>query len=300
MPQIALNESARADTDPADSDRHDYTHQIRPDLAYRRLGIVNVVFYGNREEKEGGWVLVDAGLPGTAAMIRHAAAARFGKASRPACIVMTHAHVDHAGALEHLAEEWGVPIYAHELEFPYLDGSAAYPAPDPKVGGGAMPALSVLFPRGPFNVSRWLRPLPADGSVPGMLGWNWLHTPGHTPGHISLWRESDRATIAGDAFITTNQESVYAVMTQKIEMHGPPMYYTQNWQDAERSVRKLAALNPDYAVTGHGHAVGGAQLRAGLNKLAASFKAVAVPRHGKYTEHPASPQDGTAYVHKRK
>src|SRR3712207_5148441 len=87
-----------------------------------------------------------------------------------------------------------------------------------------MARLSPLYPRAPVNVSRWLRPLPADGSIPEMPGWQWLHTPGHTPGHISLWREADRTIVAGDAFITTRQESAYAVAAQSPEMRGPPQF----------------------------------------------------------------------------
>jgi glyoxylase-like metal-dependent hydrolase (beta-lactamase superfamily II) len=269
------------------------------DLANQRLGIVNVVYFGERRAG-GHWVLIDAGLPATANAIRRAASARFGEGSRPVCIIMTHAHADHAGALETLANEWQVPVFAHDLELPYLNGTAAYPPPDPGVGGGAMPALSVLFPRGPFNVARWLQPLPADYSVPGMTGWKWIHTPGHTPGHISLWRESDRALIVGDAFITTNQESVYAVLKQKPEMHGPPMYYTQNWEQAEKTVQQLAALEPELAITGHGHAMGGEQMRRALHTLADTFRSVAVPPSGKYTQHPTNAETGSAYVKKQK
>jgi glyoxylase-like metal-dependent hydrolase (beta-lactamase superfamily II) len=300
MHQISLDPSARADSPVDDKERHDQTHEILPDLAYRRLGIVNVIYFGLPGTRSGDWVLIDAGLPGTANLIESAAAARFGKNSRPSCIIMTHAHADHAGGLEALAKAWQVPIFAHMMEIPYLNGTAAYPPPDPGVGGGAMPALSVLFPRGPFNVSYWLRPLPGDQTVPGMPEWNWIHTPGHTPGHVSLWRGSDRALIAGDAFITTDQESVYAVLTQKPEMHGPPMYYTQNWEDAEDSVRKLASLNAEIAVTGHGHAMAGEYMRAALNELANSFRTVAVPPHGKYVAKPTSAENGTAYVEKHK
>lgn len=91
-------------------------------------------------------------------------------------------------------------------------------------GGGLMSMLSPLYPRGPVDVSRWLHTLPDDGSVPQMPGWRWFHTPGHTPGHIALWREGDRTINAGDDFITTRQESAYAVTVQEPEMHGPPMY----------------------------------------------------------------------------
>src|SRR5690606_10707478 len=132
---------------------------------------------------------------------------RFGKGSRPTAIIMTHGHFDHVGALEDLARRWNVPVYAHPMEMQYLDGTASYPPPDPGVGGGLMARLSPLYPRGPVNVGERLQPLPDDGTVPGMAGWTWIHTPGHTVGHIALWRASDRTLVAGDAFITTNQES---------------------------------------------------------------------------------------------
>jgi glyoxylase-like metal-dependent hydrolase (beta-lactamase superfamily II) len=298
MTQVTLDKSARADVPQKDSERGDHTHEIASDIAYQRLAIVNVVYFGQQNAASGEWVLIDAGLPGTATAIKRAAALRFGESSRPSAIVMTHAHSDHAGSLEALAEEWQVPIYAHPLETPYLNGEASYPPPDPGVGGGAMSPLSVLFPRGPFNVSPWLTTLPADQTVPPMPGWRWFHTPGHTPGHISLWRESDRTLIAGDAFITTNQESVYAVAVQKPELHGPPMYYTQNWNEAEASVKLLSALNLETAVTGHGRAMHGGQLREALSILARDFRNIAVPPHGKYVEQPATAQEGTAYVHK--
>lgn len=145
-----------------------------------------------------------------------------------------------------------------------------------------MSLLSPLYPKEPIDVESRLRFLPEDGAVPGMLGWRWLHTPGHTPGHISLWREADRALIVGDAFITTAQESAYAVVTQKPEMHGPPMYFTPNWNAARESVEKLAALEPELVVTGHGRAMEGAAMRRALHELADEFDEIAVPEHGRY------------------
>src|SRR5581483_5304786 len=210
---IPLSNDDRADDPESDRVRDDHAHELLPDVAYKTLLFVNVVFCGRSRQRD--WVLIDAGLPQTDSRIEAVSRDRYH--SPPACIVLTHGHFDHVGALCALAEQWDVPIYAHTLEHPYLTGEASYPPPDPSVGGGMMATTSFLLPTGPIDVSRWLRVLPEDGSVPHMPGWRWLHTPGHSAGHISLWRESDRTLIAGDAFVTTNQDAVYAALTQRPE-----------------------------------------------------------------------------------
>ncbi|MFC7553223.1 MBL fold metallo-hydrolase [Pseudoroseomonas wenyumeiae] len=206
----------------------------------------------------------------------------------PAAIIMTHGHFDHVGVLEDLAAGWDVPVYAHPLERPYLDGSNAYPPPDPTVGGGAMALLSPLYPRAPVNVGSRLRDLPADGSVPEMPGWRWLHTPGHSVGHVSLWRDADRTLIAGDAIITTAGESAYATAVQEPELHGPPKYFTHDWQAAEASVAKLATLEPELVVAGHGLAMHGADMRAALHRLSQEFRQLAVPPMAASSMRPAA------------
>jgi len=146
--QIPISPDARADDPQADDARDDGTHEVAPDLAYKRLAIVNVAFYGLPGAGDRQWVLIDAGLPGAAGQIANAASERFGPDARPAAIILTHGHFDHTSALKELSERWDAPVYAHELERPYLDGRAAYPPPDPAVGGGLMPLLSPLYPRG--------------------------------------------------------------------------------------------------------------------------------------------------------
>ena len=153
-----------------------------------------------------------------------------------------------------------------------------------------MSLLSPLYPSGPIDVSRWLRPLPQDGTIPALPGWRWLHTPGHTAGHVSFFREADRTVLAGDAFITTNQESAYSVAVQKTELHGPPMYFTSDWAAARESVERLAALEPEVAVTGHGRALRGAEMRTALHTLAREFDNVAKPQHGRFIDPPEGAQ----------
>lgn len=269
------------------------THRIAADITYQRLAIVNVVFIGVPGSTD--WVLVDAGLAGTRDQILRAAASLFGADVAPRAIVLTHGHFDHVGAVEDLARHWDVPVWAHELEIPYLDGSASYPPPDPGVGGGLVARSAGLFPTAPVSLGDRLQVLPPDGAVPPLGDWQWIHTPGHAVGHVSLFRQSDRALVVGDAFVTTAQESVYAALTQAAEMHGPPMYFTHDWAAAARSVRTLAALRPDLAVTGHGRAVGGPGLREALDLLALHFDQVAVPVGGRYSHDPQRAEDGTAY-----
>src|SRR3954454_7212314 len=160
---------------------------VTNDLAYLRAVMVNVYFSGLFGAGDRDWVLIDAGLPGTAHSIADAAARRFGPGARPSAILLTHGHFDHVGALEELAGAWDAPVFAHKLELPYLTGRSPYPPPDPTVGGGVMAAMSWLYPRGSIDVSEGVQPLPGDGSVPGIPGWRWVHTPGHSAGHVSLF-----------------------------------------------------------------------------------------------------------------
>jgi glyoxylase-like metal-dependent hydrolase (beta-lactamase superfamily II) len=243
------------------------------------LSIVNVVFVGSPQQRQ--WVLVDAGIGGTAPQILAAGEERF--AHPPEAIILTHGHFDHVGALQALLQKWDVPVFAHPREHPFLNGEQSYPAPDVRSGGGAVALLSPLFPREPIDISHALRALPDDGTVPFLPGWQWIHTPGHTPGHISLWRESDRSLIAGDAFVTTGQESAYEVMMQAPQMHGPPRYFTSDWAAAGASVRTLAALAPRLVITGHGRAMSGPDMLSALMELADRFEELAVPKHKRST-----------------
>ncbi len=142
-------------------------------------------------------MLIDAGLRGSAGTILKTAADRFGKDSRPQAVILTHGHFDHVGAFPNLFEYWDVPVYAHRLELPHLTGRSDYPPPDSTVGKGAMALMSVAYPNAGIDLGARVRSLPDDGSVPHMPGWRWIYTPGHTAGHVSLFRDDDRCPDRG-------------------------------------------------------------------------------------------------------
>jgi glyoxylase-like metal-dependent hydrolase (beta-lactamase superfamily II) len=251
-----------------------------PGVKGLRIAFVNVFAITHAD---GSWTLLDAALPYTATLIRNWATKNFNKA--PNAIVLTHGHFDHVSAARDLADEWNVPIYAHELEHPYLTGKEDYPKPNVGAGGGMMSLLSPLYPRGPIDLGSRLRALPRGQTataVPEMPGWEMLHTPGHTPGHVSFFRRSDRTLLVGDAFCTTKPESFFeAALVQEPELHGPPSYFTQDWSQARQSVEKLAGLEPLIVVPGHGKPLAGVTVPDTLKRLAATFDTVAVPGNRK-------------------
>lgn len=254
--------------------------EVVADVAYMKILMVNICFVGSAGS-DGKWVLIDTGLPDSADVIVEAAEDRFG-GRRPEAIVLTHGHFDHVGSVIELAKRWNVPVYAHEKELPYLTGKVNYLPPDPSVDTGMMAKLAPLYPHAAINLGSYIHALPTEGSLPGMPGWRWLHTPGHTEGHISLFRDRDRILLAGDAFTTVKQESVFAVISQDKEVNGPPKYFTTDWQSAWQSVKKLEGLKPSAVVTGHGMALRGDTLSEELQKLARHFDELAIPRQGRY------------------
>ncbi|MDM5297290.1 MBL fold metallo-hydrolase [Bacillus pumilus] len=253
---------------------------VLPDVYCYTVQIVNICFVGNPET--GDFVLIDAGMPDSAEDIISVTEERFGANSRPKAIILTHGHFDHVGSVIDLVKHWDVPVYAHQMELPFLTGQKSYPDPDPTVEGGMVAKMSPIFPNEPIDLGNHVKALPSDGTVPHLAGFKWYHTPGHAPGQIALFREKDRILIAGDAFVTVKQEYLYKVFTQEQEISGPPRYLTTDWKAAKESVHQLYALKPEVAVTGHGLPMSGELLSTSLYKLVREFDSIATPDYGKY------------------
>jgi len=253
--------------------------RIAPDVGWQPISFVNAYFVGH---SGGPWVLIDSGLPGRAAQIFDAAEARFGAGSRPEAIYLTHGHFDHAGSALQLAERWDVPIFAHRMELPYLTGRSDYPPPDPTIGG-AIAFLSRFMPHRARDLGERVRELPS-GPLQGLDGWEWIATTGHSPGHVSFFRSSDRMLLAGDAFATMNMDSWAGLINGKKELARSGAPFNMDWDATLESVKKLADLRPDVAGCGHGIPMRGGALPDRLKRFAERLRR---PRRGRYAAAPA-------------
>lgn len=212
-----------------------------------------------------GWVLVDAGWAGDADRIDAATRRALEADARPEAIVLTHVHPDHSGAARELADRWSCPVFLHPDELPIARGDFETMR---KVAGPLdrwviLPAMrmmgrrrreTVLADRTLGGVAHPLRP---GEPVPGLAGWEVVATPGHTPGHISLFRTADRVVITGDALVTLRLNTVRGLLGQRPGLSAPPWYTTWSRTAAITSIRRLAALNPAVLVPGHGRALTG-------------------------------------------
>lgn len=258
--------------------------EVAGDILVLEFTVVNAVIIGKPSARTGEWVLVDTGLENSAEFILEAVEQRFGEDSRPQAIILTHGHFDHVGSVIKLSEIWDVPVYAHQLEIPYITGKKDYPLADPTVDEGLVAKMSPSFPHTSIDIGIRAVSLPSDSSLPGMIDWKWIPTPGHTEGHISLYREKDRTLIVGDAFTTVKQESLLSVVTQKEKISGPPKYLTTDWQVAEESVNVLQDLEPSLVIPSHGKPMQGEELARHLDLLVNHFKEIAIPEQGRFVE----------------
>jgi len=253
--------------------------ELAPGVACYTRFMINVYLVG---EAGRPWVLVDTGHPGEASQILDVAYQRFGQ-RRPDAIILTHGHMDHVGSARALADHWNTPIYAHPLEMPYLTGRSPYPAPDPTVGG-ASSFIPRLVPSTGVNLGPRVREL-QSGLLKSILpGWEHIFTPGHSPGHIALYRAEDGVLLAGDAVTTVDVETWRGMLSGAQQLEMSPAFANYDWDAVQNSIRKLAALRPRVIGAGHGTPMSGDDV---ADKLEALTKDMRVPPNGRYSVVPA-------------
>lgn len=255
---------------------HAEAEEVLPDLAFYRTLIANVVFIGNKDTKD--WVLIDCGIAHYSKRIIEAAEKGLDR-------TIPAGDSPHSRSLRpcRICEEARTPLGSTHIYSPVGDGLCNRQT---GLSGWrcyswrrALLAVVPVLPNRSGRSEQIRSPASGRWNTSFLEDWRIVHTPGHTPGHVSLFRKQDRTLIAGDAFITVQQESSMAVFIQHQHVHGPPAYFTHNWDDAEKSVKALAALNPGVAITGHGLPMEGELLTTQLEELAKNFKELAVPKH---------------------
>lgn len=191
----------------------------------RRLTSVNVWLV----EADEGLTIVDTGYGFMARDVLHAV--RLVDVGPVRRVLLTHGHPDHAGGAPLIAAKLRVPVFAHQLELPFLTGARHYPR---------IPTF--LYPHD-ASLARAL-PAAADGT-PLRLGGlaPWL-TPGHTPGHVVYYHEVDDVLLAGDLF----------------KAHRGHLRHLQHWysldkQEAVRSEKVLGRIRPGSVEASHGGSV---------------------------------------------
>jgi deazaflavin-dependent oxidoreductase (nitroreductase family) len=226
------------------------------------------------------WALIDAGWANSAQAIREAAAL-FGPNARPAAILLTHNHPDHAGAALDLARTWQLPVYVGPYETVQkgedvaafqrriaipLDHWLIFPLM--RVMPRRVVAATHAQERAFAEVARTLDP---GSGVPGLADWQTIPTPGHSPGHASFFRPSDGILITGDALLTVNVNSLWDLLRGKQRISGPPRISTWSWRAAKRSVAALARLEPRVLAPGHGAPLAGPTVTQDLRAFAVRF-----------------------------
>jgi glyoxylase-like metal-dependent hydrolase (beta-lactamase superfamily II) len=231
------------------------------------------------------WVLIDAALANCGQLIRRTAESLFGANTRPASILLTHNHPDHAGSAVELARMWDCPVYIHPDELPYVvieDLSTIEKYANPLDRWIILPILRMM-PRqrveamlSSASIKEVVRAFDLSSAVPGLPEWECIPTPGHTPGHAVFLRTNDRVLIAGDAVVTVNLNSIWGfllwgVRRNKQRVSGPPWYSTWDWRAAKKSVALLAGLEPRVLATGHGVPMSGEEIARELRTFADHF-----------------------------
>lgn len=178
--------------------------------------------------------LIDTGMPNSAGAVLGYLEHLGRKPKDIKTIILTHGHIDHIGSLDALKKATGAQVAAHRDEAGFIAGKK--PMPKPKGAISLLPRILGAVIKAPPVQPDVL--LDEGGKIAGLFVF---HTPGHTPGSIALLDKQRRAIFVGDT-----------LRFGKNGIEGPPERFTLDAELAKQSMRKIAALDFDVLLSGHG------------------------------------------------
>jgi glyoxylase-like metal-dependent hydrolase (beta-lactamase superfamily II) len=193
-------------------------------------------------DEENGNTLVDAGLPDQIEAISAALVEAGIRVRDLRRIIFTHQDLDHVGSGAALVRQSGARVLAHPADAPHIEGSLRPLKFTPEMLEQRPQMREVLERLEPVGVDEHLE----DGDRLDLAGGTRvIFTPGHTPGHLSLYLERPKVLVAGDALTAEGGH-----------LNGPNPPFTLDVGEAARSVRRLAELDVETIVCYHGGVVG--------------------------------------------
>jgi glyoxylase-like metal-dependent hydrolase (beta-lactamase superfamily II) len=201
--------------------------------------------------------IVDTGFKGRAMHLLKEARLHGYRASDIANIIITHHHADHMGSLAELKKLTGARVIAYPADAPYINGTEPQPGPSrpawlsktlssfPKLWGATPAAVDVLANE--------------NDELPVLEGIKVLHTPGHTPGSISLYLKHEKVLIVGD------------LLANRFGLSLPSRMFTVNLAQEIESINRIVGLDFEIVCFGHGPPLT-QNARESISRLARKFE----------------------------
>jgi glyoxylase-like metal-dependent hydrolase (beta-lactamase superfamily II) len=233
--------------------------QIRPDN--EKASYHPVILKSNKD-----MVLVDCGMPGSLPGIKESAMAQNVNIDNLTKVVITHQDIDHTGSLMELKRAFpSILILAETKEIPYINGEKErIKAKKSREMYDSLPESQQEMVQAMQRLYSTYEPVEMDGVICDHDIFPWcgdveiISTPGHTPGHISLYLHEFKTLISGDALFLQDGDLVISL----------PMF-TYDMEQAKQSVKKLLDYDIDKIICYHGGVYVG-NVKEALKKISMS------------------------------